>query len=129
MAYSYWDGRGNATGSTTTGYSYTNAGFSSNTDTKWYYPMYTSREILVTPPKNWTEKDVDDYIILINIETKTGWIVTMVINGDVLIVDPTIETRTLKDFNPILKINASKEDSEKIDEFFKTHSIEDEKGA
>ncbi|MBU2249129.1 MAG: hypothetical protein KKD77_20450 [Gammaproteobacteria bacterium] len=85
--------------------------------------VYT-REILVESPEHWKDEDHKAYVDLVNNKTRTGWIVKFIIKGKVMITDPTIETRKMKDFIPLLKWRASGEDRQKIDEFFKEHKLE-----
>jgi len=61
------------------------------------------------------------FVKLVNMETKTGWLVTMVIKGDIIITDPNIETRTMEEFVPLLRWDASRNDNAKIDMFFDEH--------
>ena len=61
------------------------------------------RKILVSSPKNWTKEQNMEFVELVNIKTKTGWIVTLVIeNGDILITDPNVEKRTMIEFTPLV---------------------------
>lgn len=61
---------------------------------------------------------------LVNRETKTGHYIEMVIWGDVTITDPNIETRTMKEYVPLLCSYANPADLKKIVRFFKKHSPE-----
>ena len=85
--------------------------------------VYT-REILVESPEHWDDEDHKAYVDLVNHKTRTGWIIKFIIKGKVMITDPTIETRKMKDFIPLLKWRASEEDRQKIDEFFEEHKLE-----
>lgn len=126
---SYWDY--NYTGSTT-GTTWTNSPLCPyTTGTSWsntsacstdYY--ITTRRILVTAPDKWSDKQNMRFIELVNIHTKTGWKVTLVIKGgDILITDPNVEKRTMAEFVPLLKDRASGEDLVKINKFFKKNKV------
>src|SRR6478609_8716746 len=80
--------------------------------------VYSVRKILVECPEKWTDEQGLAFVELVNLKTKTGWKVTLVIkNGSILITDPNIEKRAMIDFIPLLKDNASKEDCELINDF------------
>ncbi len=80
-----------------------------------------ARRILVKTPKKWSKKTAKAYVKLINKKTRTGWVVSMLIDGKVTICDPTIEKRKMKQFKPLLLWNASVADTELIKAFFKKH--------
>jgi len=84
----------------------------------------TIRTILVESPKNWTKDEILLFAELVNIKTKTGWKVKMIINGDIIITDPTVETKTMKEFIFLLRAKANIQDTEAIIRFFSKHSIE-----
>ena len=100
VTYSDWTGYSGATAATTT---------------IWYQPIV--RRILVAAPKNWDKKRCLAFAKLINNKTNTGWNVEMIIKGEITITDPDIETRTMKEFLPLLKKRATKADINKIDKF------------
>ena len=97
---------------------------SSDTASNYYYisRVYVQR-ILVESPEHWTERETLAFADLINHETQTGWQVTMIIKGEILIIDPEIETRSMENFLPLLKKQAGQHDSKKIDEFFTSHPL------
>jgi hypothetical protein len=73
----------------------------------------------VIAPENWSDEQNMKFVELVNIKTKTGWIVTLVIkNGDIIITDPDIERRTMNEFAPLLRKNANDSDLELINKFF-----------
>lgn len=118
MTWNYWDYHSTAT-TTATGTTWGSPWTSASTAT--YYFSY--RQILVETPEHWTDEDVEAFVRLINIDTKTGFTVTMVIKGDILITDPNVETRSMKNFAPLLRSCATKGDLGKINEFFNTHPL------
>ncbi len=89
----------------------------------WYTTVI--KRYLVHRPDSWDDKIHEGYIKLINVKTKTGFTVIMVIKGDVLITDPSMDTRSMKDFLPLLRTHANAEDRKLIDSFFKKHPCED----
>jgi hypothetical protein len=99
----------------------------STTTSTYYYcsaPTRTvKKEILVEHPESWDDKANEDYVKLVNSETNTGWKVTMLIRGDVLITDPNIEVRKMCDFIPLLKHGASPEDIKRINEFCEANPL------
>lgn len=88
-----------------------------------WYPQVITKRVLVPKPKKWTDKQSEAYVRLVNYETKTGWKVTMIISGDILVTDPNIEKRKMEDFIPLLKENANSIDIEKINKFFAENPI------
>ena len=84
----------------------------------YYVPV---QRMLVHYPESWTKEIAFKFSELLNLETKTGWKIILVINGDITIMDPSIEVRTMKDFLPLLRSYACGEDREKIDAFFEQH--------
>ena len=74
-------------------------------------------------PKGWNGKDHLDFCDLVNTKTKTGWKISALIRGDVLIVDPDIEKRTMEEFVPLLLKYANGEDKSAIVRFFEEHKI------
>ncbi len=125
MSSTYWDGwNGTSTGQSTASYGYNSWGSTATT----YYPIWTYvtvKKFLVEAPKSWTDEAIDKFIRLVNIDTQTGFKVEMVIKGDVLITDPEIEKRSMKDFRPLFQSRASAEDNEKIKAFFEQFHDED----
>ncbi len=128
MPSTYWDGySNNSTGQSTASYGWGNSWTSTST---MYYPVWTYsviKKYLVEAPQSWTQEAIDKFIRLVNIDTRTGFRVEMVIKGDVLITDPEIEKRSMKDFRPLLSFHASAEDNEKIKAFFDEFKDEDVK--
>lgn len=126
MAAYYWDYQTAAnTTSTTTSGSYTCTAYTyctTSTTTYWIPPP--PREIIVKHPEHWTDEQTARYVRLVNDETQTGWLIKMIMNGEIRIVDPNIDIRTMKEFVPLLKHRASKEDRERIDAFFAENGIE-----
>lgn len=76
--------------------------------------------MIVTCPKWWIRADTVACAKLINVETDTGWKITLIMYGDVDIVDPEIEKRDMCDFLPLLLSGASVEDIEKINAFMES---------
>jgi hypothetical protein len=109
----------------------------STVDFNWYkmsacssstiYTFYPARRFMIEQPESWTNNDAIAFMHLINDETKTGYIVEMIITGDILITDPNIEHRTMKQFIPLLRRSAIKDDRDKINSFFVEHPIESAK--
>ena len=91
----------------------------------WPTRTYTSitRIILVKVPKKWTKIQNLKFTGLVNKETNTGWIVTLIIEGKVVITDPNVERRTMAEFIPLLKDKANSVDIKKIRKFFKNNPI------
>jgi len=115
---SYWQGTGSTTsGTSTCGNIYTDSSSSTT------YVFLRPRRILVSSPAHWKKEDSLAFVDLVNNKTKTGWLVTMLIDGDILITDPDIETRTMEAFVPLLKKRASSDDMKTINEFFAEHTI------
>lgn len=90
----------------------------------WFPPP--PRRILVKHPMSWSREDSEAYVRLVNCETNTGWRVEMLISGDIVITDPDIDVRTMKEFEPLLTFRASNEDRQKIAAFFADHPIDGE---
>ena len=114
---SYWQGANSTTNGATCGNLYT----SDATCSTWYIPR--TRTILVSSPLHWCKEDSLAFVDLINNKTKTGCTVTMVIDGEILITDPDIETRTMEEFLPLLKKLASSDDVKTINDFFTEHTL------
>jgi hypothetical protein len=90
----------------------------------WGYTTRTvTRRILVEMPDGWGEEKSLAFTRLVNIETKTGWRVTLIIKGNIIITDPNVERRTLADFIPLLASVASYEDIKIIIDFFEKNPI------
>jgi len=90
-----------------------------------YVYSYRMRSILVEPPSHWTLDDVLAFVHMVNFETNTGWTITMVFkDGDIIITDPNVERRTMKDFIPLLKSRISLEDKKIINAFFDSHPLD-----
>ena len=87
------------------------------TGSTYYYPVVVVKKILVHHPEIWTKEQSLKFVELINIKTKTGYIVELLIEGNVLITDPDIEKRDMKDFVPLLR-KTSATDPQIINEFF-----------
>lgn len=130
MATSYWDYYGSDTSATggylpngiTTGTQSTASG-----SLWWYYPteVIKQRKLLVYKPDKWTDEQNMKFVELVNIKTKTGWKVTLVIKGgDILITDPDVEKRDMIDFIPLLKDRATATEIGIINEFFKSNPVE-----
>src|ERR1051326_182317 len=85
---------------------YTVSGTTSTCDCTGNYSItitYTPpRQLLVTNPKKWTKKTRLAFAELVNRKTRTGWIVTMIIDGEITVCDPNIERRSMRDFVPLL---------------------------
>lgn len=75
------------------------------------------RRILVKTPKKWGKKACMEWADLINHKTRTGWVVEMILTGEVIVTDPNIEVRDFYDFLELLKWRASEQDKKKIDAF------------
>src|SRR5436190_10306040 len=88
--------------STASGGDYTITVSSTNTDCTYpHHYRVVRKEMMVFRPEKWTEKEELAFVKLINSDTSTGWNIKMLIRGDVLITDPAIETRTMKEFIPL----------------------------
>ena len=118
MATDYWNGTADTAGTT----DHTSWTIVNCCDNCTATVRVCRREILVEHPEKWSEEDHKDYINLVNSETKTGWRGKMLIRGDIKIIDPNIEVRSMRDFIPLLKDRASAEDKQKIDDFFQEHN-------
>lgn len=92
-----------------------------------YYTTSTcseTRNVLVSIPESWDEKTLEKWIKLINEDTSTGWRITLIIKGDIKIIDPRIETRSMEEFIPLLKYRATKNDKYQIDKFIELAGLE-----
>lgn len=87
------------------------------------YRLPPPRRMFVEGPKGWTDADSIAFAELVNSKTNTGWKITALIKGDILIMDPSIEKRTMADFIPLLLNNANGEDKSTIVRFFEEHKI------
>lgn len=135
MSYEYWDttgwsgsgwgwipsGSSNTTEAPRTGTGYTTSSTGTTTWTCIVCPP--PRKLVVATPEHWTEDDVRAFCYLVNEATATGWRVTMVLHGDLKILDPSIEVRSMKDFVPWLRRAASEKDREVIESFFRQHTL------
>ena len=81
------------------------------------------RTILVDSPADWQEEDNLAFARLLNAETRTGWLVTMIIMGPIIITDPHVEHRTMREFLPLLRSYANQTDRARIDRFFTEHPL------
>lgn len=84
----------------------------------------TPRRVLVKVPNSWNGKTIDKWINLINKKTSTGWKITLLISGEITIVDPRIEKRSMSEFLPLLKMRALDRDIYLIDKFIKTYGVD-----
>lgn len=132
MSIGYWD---NNDTTTTTGpgygdpwYSDTGSTSTSTTATPYYFNTVrvVTKQILVTEPDHWSEDDSDAFINLVNNHTDTGWKVTLRMRGDIEIIDPDIDVRTMEQFIPLFKSKAHHHDVVKINEFFVEHPVQPE---
>lgn len=82
-----------------------------------------TRKLLVRAPKNWSKRDQDAFINLVNKDTNTGWKIEMMIPGDVELVDHSIEVVSMQSFFDILRSHAGALDKEKIDNFINNTEI------
>lgn len=87
------------------------------------YIRVITRTILVKHPKNWTDKQGLLYVELVNKRIRTNWKVTMLIKGDILITDPNVEKRKMKEFILLLKDDISVEDVKIVNEFLKENPL------
>ena len=87
------------------------------TSTTLYY-SYVVQRFLVDVPEHWGEPEIAGFTRLINDETKTGFKVEMVINGQVKITDPDVQHRDMGAFALLIKKYANAEDRATIDKFF-----------
>jgi len=115
MALDYWDcdttsptwgGSGSTTGTETADYYYVSA------------PVEWVKKIIVKTPKHWDKIKHAAWVKLVNQDTTTGWKVDMIIHGNILITDPSIEIREMNAFTVLMKETAGDLDKEKINEFF-----------
>lgn len=131
----YWDSTSSTTSST--GGTMTNAGNTISSATNIttgfttgnvaiYYWRPKSRQFLVEMPENWNDEDSEAWVRLINIDTESGFIVTALIKGKIMITDPDVERRTMEDFMPLVRRRVSEEDLEIINSFFAVHPIQPE---
>jgi len=111
--------------STTTGddwyTNYTGTSTPSSLDFVRYTVVSTTqvvRKLLVRQPKNWSKRDQDAFINLVNKNTNTGWKIEMIISGDIELVDHSIEVVSMQSFSEILRSKANGSDQRKIDTFF-----------
>lgn len=95
------------------------------TDTNSGFNGYVPRQVLIEMPEHYEEEDVLALARLVNVHTKTGWVMGMIIMGKIIITDPRIERRTLKDFLPLLRRRASPTDLETIARFFGEHPLDE----
>lgn len=110
-----------ASSSTTATPYYTITTMATGTAQHYYYPP--PRRYLIPKPDQWTREQELAFVRLLNEQTHTGWKVEMLISGDVLICDPNIEKRSMEDFVPLLKLNASATDKAAIRAFFNDNPI------
>lgn len=124
-SFDYWDyhrwGTGTATTSASSSSAYGRIFDTSDCTSAGGYTQWrtVTRKILVYAPENWTEEQNMKFVELVNIKTKTGWKVTLVIKGGhITITDPNVERRTMSEFVPLLKYEAIREDIILINDFF-----------
>jgi hypothetical protein len=127
----YWDYNGTSASTWRT----TSTNASTNYDTSltgcgWsssslYYPIPVTRKILVENPKSWTKEQGLKFVELLNVKTKTGFTVILLIEGNVLITDPDVEKRTMLDFIPLLRKRANDGDLQLINEFFENNPCDE----
>lgn len=72
-------------------------------------------------PKKWGKRVLMEWVDLVNHKTRTGWVVSMILTGEVIITDPNIEVRDFSNFVELMKWRASDADKKKIDAFVKKH--------
>lgn len=110
------------TSSSTTNWYDNDTSNTSNTPT-WQYCRVIQRKVLIEIPGKWDEKANNAFVELVNIETKTGWIVELIIKGKIIITDPNVEKRTMKEFLPLLKWGANTQDTKTIMAFLEKYLI------
>ena len=120
----YWDSSG--TSSTNNEEFYASSTGTSENTWGWRMPYY--KMYLIHVPKKWIKEDCLAYSDLINKKTNTGFKVSLIIDVHVIITNPEVETRTMKDFIPLLLSHANYRDATTIRNFFAKHPIEDECG-
>jgi len=101
---------------------YTDIDTATSATSGWIY-IQTIKKLIVPRPENWTDKNQEAFLRLVNIDTNTGWKVTMVIEGKILITDPDVEIRKMKDFYPLMKQRANGADIIKINKFIEENPI------
>ncbi|WP_157951654.1 hypothetical protein [Agrobacterium pusense] len=122
----YWSTSGattSATNATSSTRFYSASGTNSFTSFTNNVYVTVTRQYVVTVPEHWTREDCADLTLLINDETKTGFKITMWMEGDIDITDPSVEKRALEDFIPLLLSHAGHEDQLKIRSFFSAHPL------
>ena len=125
MAVTYWNPYTSSSTSTSIWNDPWGSSASTHTGGYYYYGIkVVVKQILIEMPETWDDNASEDFVRLVNLETNTGWKVTMVIKGDILVTDPNVETRTMDQFIPLLSERASQEDLEKILQFFIDYPIE-----
>ena len=117
--WNYWETAGTTSGTTNSDW-YPCPTVSTNNTTNWIVYRVV-RRYLVEIPESWNEKINAKFVVLLNDQTNTGFIVEMVVRGDIRITDQSIEVRTMEDFVPLLRQHAKKADWTKIQKFFKKY--------
>jgi len=96
--------------------------YQDSTFSAYYTIWHTPRQVLVIVPEIWSDEDTLAYEKLIH-EIDTPWSIDMIIRGDVLITNPNIEIREMKDFIPLLKHHTAPCYVKRIEEFIKEHPL------
>ena len=123
----YWNDS-TATTSATSAYASTSNAYTAATSCTAGTINYTiwiekPRRIWVEMPEAWSQEWLDDWVRLVNIETKTGCKVLAMVKGKVCVVDPNDEIRSFEDFVPLFRSVCGKEDAEKFAAFLASHPI------
>lgn len=112
----------NNTGTIYVTYSCTNTATTSN----YSQPACVQISITIPPPRRfvvrlprWSRGRITAWVKLINEETATGWKVDMVMFGEIIVCDPSIECIKLEQFLPMLMERATAADKKKIKKFVK----------
>lgn len=125
MAVYYWDYWTDQSPTTSTASDWTTPSGATGTGVWWSYTTTTMsvvRKYLIKEPESWTDEVSAAFVHLLNDETNTGFKIEMLIRGDIRITDPSIDTRTMVEFVPLLKSRAVGKDRETVETFFEEHS-------
>ena len=106
---------------------YYNSNSTSKNNYSWSFDSttgYSVRRIIVENPECWDEGVLLLFTDLVNNKTDTGWTIIMVIKGEIVYLEPDVETRTMERFIPLLKKRATRRDARAIDVFLNDHPFE-----
>lgn len=105
------------------GYRYTPGGRTPTTDYPMVFIPPAPRKMFVENSPFWDDATVLQFVSLVNLKLSCGWRIDALIKGDVVIIDPNIEIRTMQDFMPLIYAGCGEVETGLLSEFLSAHPI------